>query len=1829
MIDLSGYTLRKLREDDEIVVYLGSASDQMPQIILVEPKPHASMLELVEKELSIAGVLNPEWAAVPIGLCDYNGKKALVLEDTGARSLYIQPGRPLDLGYFFDAAIGLASALGSAHAAGMIHRDVRPANTLIDDERRVRLTGFGRALRTMKDREVARPEHIVGTFAYMSPEQTGRTNWPIDERSDLYSLGITLYEMATGVLPFTESDRIGLIHCHLARQPKAPDAVAPAVSAQVSAVILKLLSKGPEDRYRTAIGLERDLRRLRRASEGYEVLDGFVPGENDISDRIAVPTKMLQRGLESDVLLGVFEQVKATGVSRIALVSGDPGSGKSFLLAEFQKRLPTSSCLFISGKFDQYSGDIPYATMTQAFSNLICQIAEGGAAELADWQRILKNALGSFGQLIANLIPQVGILLGDLPQVSDSSPLEMQTRFQQVFKRFVGAFARPDCPLVLFLDDLQWSDHATLGLIEALATDPDLTNLLLIGAYRDSKAKSDSALFTTLQRIQAKRQSPVELVLRPLHRQEVAQLIGQMIGSGPTSLGPLADFVFDKTDGNPFFTVQFIISLADQGLLKFDLREGRWTWDLERIQEQPLSENIAILLSERLRRLPDDTKAALSVMACIGSTSTIDEIANIAGRSAENCEAVISSALAAGVLRKGAGTYTFVHDRVQEAAYALVLDVDRPAIHLRIGRAFQNQNMGEYTRSIFETADQINRGMPLVLKADDRIALAELNLSAALQAKAGTAYASALAYTLTGLSLLPATKWDSDYTLTCGLLFLRLECELFTANHPVVESLIEEIRPHRRTPSDYAKLCCMEVDWQVLRSDHARGVAVVLDCLTSLGFDLPAEPSSDEVETFFDALCLRIEGQDIEALVELPLASDPAILAAIRVLQALFAPAGFHNAKLLQLNLFHMVDLTLRHGVTEASPAGLAWFGVILGHVYGRYAEGAKFANLAYALVERHGFVADKAKTLLALEVATNWTTPIAETLLTVRAGLAAALVSGDMTTACYCGPHIVALLLIQGDTLESVLQETNQALASSAKAKFRDVYDIAIGQRRFVRTMQGETVDFSSFDGDDFNSADFEATLTPDRMTMLMCKHWIMQGSAWFMSGDYAKAEAEFERARPLIPATSGHLQRVWFEYFSALTSAALVGHDCESPDFERHRGRIDAHRRQLKTWAETCPTTFANKHVLISAELARIDGRDLEAMKFYDTAIELARENGAIHNEAIGLELAARFYVGRGFQMIADTYLQNARRCYVHWGAHGKVRQLDRLFPHIHIETAPSIPSSIGLKFTDFDLDSVLKISQEVSSEIELDRLIEKLMVSVVEHAGASRGILLLPHDGELHIAAEAMIGDDGVKVTLRTAKEVRHLPEAVLSHAVQYKEAVILNDATVDNDYGHDAYIGTAQPRSVLCLPLMRQQQLVGVLYLENNLLPDIFNTARLLMLQVLASQAAISIENARLFKDVVRAQERERQTALELRQTFDTIPAIAWIASKDGYIEYANRRWYEFTGISKQDLLADVWSSAFHPDDAGNVIDYWQKIIVTGSPGEIEARMRRSDGAFRSFLVRATPLRDEAGKIVRWYGTNIDIDHLKRAEEAQEALARAARVTAMGELTISIAHEVNQPLMAIVTNAATCLRWLSVERLNVEEARRAAERVVRDGHRAGDVLASIRALARKSSPKVIEVDLNLIVSEVLLLVRGELQRHSIATTTQLLDAVEPVLGDPVQLQQVILNLVINAIEAMQENKDGARLLSITTYLNQDSKFQVRVADTGLGVDPDLTERIFDAFFTTKPEGLGIGLSICRSIIEGSGGRLWATDNPGGGCVLNLILPVVELRNLPATD
>lgn len=1714
-MDLSDYALSTVHQDDGFVLYRGrAAASRMPHppsvlaLVPASERPGPDRIRMLEHEFAFRPELESAWAIRPLALAQLQGRVALVLEDPSGeplgRQLAAEPA--METGNFLRLAAGIASALSEVHRRGIIHKNVKPANVFFDAAtHQAWLTGFGIASRLQRERQApGPPEMIAGTLAYIAPEQTGRMNRSIDARCDLYALGVTLYQMLTASLPFSASDPMEWVHCHIARQAMPPRERRPGVPAAVSAIVMKLLAKTAEDRYQTAAGLERDLRRCLAHWEAQGRVDDFPLGEHDVPDRLLVPEKLYGRTDDIQALLAAFERIVRGGAPELVLVSGYSGIGKSTFVNELHKVLVPPRGLFAAGKFDQYKRDIPYSTLAQTLQSLVRALLTKGDAELAQWREALRAALGPNGLLMVDLVPELKLVVGDQPPVPELAPQDAQRRFQMVFRRLLGVFARPEHPLVVFLDDLQWLDAATLDLLEDLLTQAEVRNLLLIGAYRNNEVGADHPLMHTLARIRESGALVRSIALAPLAQEHVRQLVADSLCCGHERAAPLAALVHERTAGNPFFAIQFLAALVEEGMLTFDHRGACWAWDLARIHARRYTDNVAELMVGKLGRLTTEAQWALQQLAHIGNRADFTLLGMVHGNAVQDLHTHLQEALQAGLVLAARDAYVFLHDRVQEAAYSLT-PVDRRAeAHLKIGLAIAACTPADKLEEvIFEIASQLDHGLHLLTSVAERERVAELNLVAGRRAKASTAYASALKYLHAARSLLADDAWSRRRDLAFPIECLLAECEMLTANAAAAEARLTALAARAGSGHEIAVVTCLRMTLYTVLDRSDRAVNVFLEYWRGRGTDWSPHADKEDVWREYRRVWALLGERRVEELMALPLMTDSDALDVLDVLTAVIDPAAYTDIGLFSLVVSRLVALSLEHGNGHGSCCGYLYFGLLAAHHFENHEAGFRFGKLGFDLVQQRGLRRYHARTQVSFcALIAPWTKHVKTARDLLRRSFADAQRAGDLAYAAYCCNDLDTNLLAAGDPLAEVQREAEVGLEFATRIGFGVVVDKITTHLGLVRSLRGLTRRFGAFDDESFDEQRFENHLASEpALAQPACWYWIRKLQARFLAGDHAAALEASLNAQRLLWTSVGFFETAEHGFYSALALAAAI--DSANGDSRQwHVEALAAHQKQHETWAQHCPENFENRKLLIGAEIARLEGRELDAERLYEDAIRSARKHGFVHNEAIAHELASRFHAARGLATIADTYLRHARYAYSRWGAEGKVRDLERRFPQLQPE-APAAPTgTITTLVEQLDLATVITLSQALSGEVILEKLLDTLMRSAIEQAGAERAVLLLARGAEQRIAAEAATGNDAVIVRLRDEPVAgARLPLTVLHYVLRSRDVVILDDSASRSPFATDPYFAEQRVRSVLCLPLTHQAKVIGALYLENSLAPGVFVPARAAVLKLIAGQAATAIENAHLY--------RERELAEEA----------------------LNRA--------------------------------------------------RSD------------------------------------------LTHVARVTTLSTLTASIAHEVNQPLSGIITNAGTCLRVLNTDPPNLEMARETARRIIRDGGRTADVITRLRALFSKREFTPESLDVSEATREVIALTLSDLQRNRVVLRSELAEDLPPVMGDRVQIQQVVLNLLRNASEAMVGVNDRPRQLLVRTERHGGDGVRVLVQDNGVGVSSDNMDKLFEPFHSTKSGGMGIGLSISRSIVERHQGQLWAEQNAGPGATFAFSIPCAPRR------
>jgi PAS domain S-box-containing protein len=1840
---LPGYTpIEALSGAGELVRWRSRRDADHAAVLVVAPAsqhPTPAILRRLQHEYGLRADLDPAWAARPCAIAEIDGQSRLVLDDPGGEPLERLLRAPMPIDRFLPIAIALAAALDGVHGRGLIHKDIKPANILFDDATgTVRFTGFGIASRLTQERQTLEPpEVIAGTLAYMAPEQTGRMNRSVDWRSDLYALGVTFYQMLTGGLPFSANEPMEWVHCHVARPPEPPDERMPGLPGVLSAIILKLLAKTAEERYQTASGLEADLRTCLKAWQAHGRIALFPLGACDVSNRLVVPEKLYGRDPQVRIILDAFGRLAADGGTQLLIVSGDSGVGKSALVHVLHKVVAQPRGFFLSGKFDQYKRDVPYDTFAQAFRHFVRQLLIMRDEQADIWREAIRDAIGINGQLVVDLVPELELLIGRQPPVPALAPREAQNRFHAVLVRFIRAIAGKGHPLALFLDDLQWLDAASLKLIEHLISDPiadpGTGHLLLIGAYRGNEVGPAHPLTLMLDAARKTAAKIRDIALAPLSADDIGELVADALRCERARSDALARLVHEKTGGNPFFAIQFLNALRDERLLELDQRATAWRWDLERIRAKGFTDNVVTLMTGKLNRFSPATRDVLKQLACLGNRAEVALLAKVSARSEEDMRADLAEAVGEGlVVLSGDGSCAFFHDRVQEAAYALIPAARRAGAHLRIGRLLLSRLPGEATgEQVFEVTNQLNRALELMPDATERTALCWLNFRAGQRAKAAVAHASARNYLAQAAALMPPDDWSDRYEEAFTLHLDLAECDYLVGNGPAAEALIDVLLGRARSQIDQATVHRLRMRLYHLSGQFDGAVTAALAALRLFGVTFPQ--SDQEIEAAFALekrnIAANLAGRPIAEVVDAPAAADPAARMVIDIIgESLFAVQNA-RPKLRPLFAARGVNFSLCHGNVAESSLSYSHYATVLASTFDIPAA-FEFSELALRLLDK---LDDRQLigTILALHAlyVNHWRRPFATCIPLLERSLRASLDIGDLANANYVASQLVSMLLAKGGTtLEEVANASRQAEIFAKETRNTGTYNWIKLRERFVACLQGKTREPGSFDDGVFDEKEWLAKATKARpFDILVGGYCALKLAALFTYGRHAEAlemAVQVAAFAPYLAGNSGDASRC---FYHALTLTALYPPRPAAPPLEFSATLAD-HLWKLKIWAENCPESYQSGYALVSAEIARVEGRDGDAMQLYEQAISSARENGLTLFEGIAGELAAQFYRGRGFDLIAEAYLRNARYNYLRFGALGKVKQLDLRYPHRE-ERGPDT-ATVGVPVEHLDLVTVVKASQAVSGEIVHDDLVKTLLMIAVEHAGARKGLLILPRGGVLAIEAQALTGPAGIKVVLRPAPAAAaELPESVLHYMVRTNKAVILDDARTPGLFSEDAYLRRAQTRSVLCLPLVKQTKLIGALYLENDLTPGVFTPDRIAVLELLASQAAISLENARLYTEL-------QQHASRVSDLYNNAPCGYHALDKDGVFVEVNDTELGWFGLTRAEVIGKLGiADVLTPESYQAFRDEFSRSKELGAVRDLEITLRRSGGETMPALLSGTLVKDEAGNYAMNRSTVYHISERKRAEAAVrerelDALLREnQKLTALSTVAGGVAHEFNNilvPIIALTTMTARRLPDNGRERKNLET-------VLGQANRAKELIKQVVAFSRaETCADLVSQDIGPVVEEALRLLRATLPK-TVALHADLAPALPQVRCDGAQFQQLLTNLWINAVQSIGDHLGtiAVRLAARYVDVEMPSRFGpivpgryvvLDIADDGAGMDGATLSRIFEPFFTTKQvgAGTGLGLAVVHGTVKSLGGAIHVESRPGEGATFRLFLPAV---------
>ncbi|WP_164018034.1 AAA family ATPase [Pyxidicoccus trucidator] len=1859
-----------------------------PRVIkMVQPgTAGADATAALRHEHTVLRGLNLPGVVKPLALEEVAGVLALVLEDAGPFDLEHRLGQaPLATELFLELAVQLTDIVLSLHQRNVIHRDINPSNVVVrPDTRQLTMIDFGTA--TKASGLVGASE---GTLSYIAPEQTGRMNRLVDHRADLYALGATFYEMLTGVPPFVSADPIELIHAHLARPPVPPEQLNPLISKVLSDIVLKLLAKMPEERYQSAEALDFDLREAWRQWKAVGAIAPFTLAWHDLARELVISNTLYGRERELAELRGALERVRA-GPSEVLLVTGEAGSGKSSLVHELHGRFGKGA-RFLFGKFDPLHGNVPHASLVKALGGLVRSLLQEPPATVLSWSQRLRDALGSSGVILLRFVPELARLLGEQPLPPPLEAAETERRFQFAFQSFLQVFATRESPLVLFMDDMQWADAGSLQLFRSLTTATDLHHVLFVGAYRSPEVGPDHRLTRTLGEMRAAGATLKTLEVPPLDLHALIHLCSDTLHGGPGRVEPLAELLLRKTAGNPFFVKRLLRFLHQSGLLVFDAERGGWTWDLERIVQVEATENVVELMLLAIRRLPALTQQLLKVASCFRDRVDLWLLSAVVGKSAEDTAGALWSALQEGLLVPAgqgprfvgggrasespaarAATYRFVHDRIQQAIYSLLSDEERRHLHRELGRRLlEGVAESELDERIFEVVDHLDMGLEpgQRLEPAERLQLAGLYLRAGGKAEATSALGSALVYLKHGLELLPGDAWRSLPELALRLHRQAAECAHLTGDHRLAEELIQAALPHVTSDLEKVNLYEIHITAYTLARNYREAIRWGREGLRLMREEPPEHDLERAIAEEATAVGALLRGRTREELLAAPSTRDPWLLTLMRFTSSIVMAAYFEDQQALFAFLqARMLHLALEHGHSRYSSHSYLGYAMTVGVATGDYDTGMLIGETGVELSRRYGDPTQECRCLTTFAGGvSHWRTPYRANISLLRRAITVGLEGNEFLFASYAATQVVEVLFAMGTELSVVHAECEASLAFIQKVDHRDMASLLCAYRQAIRCLQDRTHQRARYDDAAFTEKEYLDTIRDS--PLVLCEYQILRLQTSFLLGDLADAlemrraaRRRFHLVRPLLPSID-------YTFYSALTLAA---YHPAAPDSEKGflLARFREHLDQLDTWARGFPGNFRQKHLLVAAELARLEGRHDDAMHLYDSAIDAAHQNEFPQDEALAHDLAGRFYRARGHRRIASLYLGAAVKGFARWGARAKAAALEEEFPDLALAGAlpwktPTTREHGEARGASLDLLSILKAAQTLSGEVVLDRLLEKLMTVCLEVAGAQCGALVLHEEGSLFVRARGSTSEP-VSLERTPFHASPHVPPTMVAHAYDSGDAVVLADAR-QGAFSSDPYVVSHALKSALAVPIRRQSTSVGVLYLENNLATRAFSSDRVRILQLLSSQMAISLENSLLFEKLqVEVEERRRveravrflaESSTGMAESLDyettvsraahlAVPfladccgvavldepqkprcvavACATPASEARLRELQQRhplRWD--SGLPEVVALrtgapllvpevSDEHLRTFSLDDG-----HLERLRSLGIQSAMAVPLIAQDRSFGSIcFFRVTPGHRYgpadlalAQELARRIATSIDNARLYR--EAREA------IRLRDEFLSIAAHELYTPLTSLK------LSMQGLERPSqpampevVSRVSRTARMQIRRLTRLIDELLSVSRLQEGQVPfQLEEVDLAAVTRDVAEYFSEESARsHS----PVILHAETPVIGrwDRTRLEQVITNLLANAL------KFGNGQPIELSAIQEGGVALLTVKDHGIGIAPDRLTHIFGRFARAVSSreygGLGLGLYIAHEIVSAFGGSIHVDSTPGVGTCFTVLLP-----------
>ncbi|MBD2385455.1 trifunctional serine/threonine-protein kinase/ATP-binding protein/sensor histidine kinase [Cylindrospermum sp. FACHB-282] len=1775
---------------------------QTPVIIKIlnTEYPQVRDLILLKNQYAIAQHLDHPNIIKCYNLERYGNSYALILEDFGGICLsQYANSQALILEDFLAVAISISNALEYVYENKIIHQDIKPKNILIHPEtKQIKLIDFSiSSLLAKENAEIKNPNVLSGTLAYMSPEQTGRMNRGIDYRTDLYSLGVTFYELLTGRLPFDSTNPLELVHCHLAKEPINLREINPKIPQTVADIIMKLMAKTAEKRYQTARGIRHDLEICQQMWLNQGEIIGFELGKTDNSDRFLIPEKLYGRETEITTLLNAFERV-SNGNAELILVAGLSGIGKTAVVHEVHKPIVRQKGYFISGKFDQFQINIPLGAFLQAFRSLMAQLLTESTSQLLDWKTKILSALGEQAQVMIDIIPELEKILGKQPQVAEITGTASENRFNLLFVNFIRVLATKSHPLVIFLDDLQWVDSASLRLIQLLITETDVQYLLLIGAYRDNEVNARHPFMMTLDDILKTRGTVNQITLKPLDEFYLNLLVSDALHCPESKALPLTQLVLNKTQGNPFFTNQLLKYLYEDGLIKFDLNTGNWKYDITGLRSLHLNTDVLDFLGIQLQKLPKNTQNTLKIAACIGNNFDLYTLSIVCEKSETETAANLWKALQEGLIlpknevyklyqddsvirddehwkptdKKVTVKYKFLHDRVQQAAYSLIPEADKQVTHLKIGQLIlQNTTPEKLEENLFELVNQLNMGSDLIVSQLEKYDLAKLNLLAGSKAKSATAYEAAVRYLNVGLGLLAADSWQHQYDLTINLYVETIEVEYLNGNFEKSKHLANLTLQQAKTILEQVRVYKVQIQSFIAQNLMSEAVEIGVRILKNLGVELPNQPSVLDILAGVLQTKLTLIGKRIQDLSNLPIMADPYKLAAMQILSLMASAASQAGSLHFPLTVLAMVRLSVKYGNSTFAAFAYSLYGAMLCDKFGDIETGYRFGKLGLDLLEKLNASSQRCKVnFLFNSMIRHFKKPVKQTIAPLIEAMQIGLETGDIEFVGNANAFLVINLFLSGQNLELCEQKCLNSIEIARSLKIETLPLVFSIFRQTLLNIQGLSLEKCTLVGEAFNEVEMMPALENNPSYLAIFHFQKAMLNYLFQNNIVAIKNAELTKQYQAVQP--GFIFYCINNFYHSLALLSEFNHALP-PEKKQYLKQVAANQKNMKLWAHHAYYNFQHKYDLVEAEKARVLGRKSQAIELYEQAIKGAKENEYIQEEALANELTAKFYLADGKEKLAQLYLTDAYYGYINWGAKAKVDDLEQRYPQLLapilnqkiISLSQSDGSDIDTNLrTDsnstsisaiLDLETVTKASIAIASEIQLDKLLHTLMQVILENVGAETASLILQQDGNLILVAQSQYHQQN-KLQLTPISSSQDVPVSIINYVSHTQEYLLINDATTENNFAADTYVIQHQPKSILCTPILNQGKLIGILYLENSLTVGAFTPERLQILKLLSSQAAISLENAQLYanleaKVAVRTQELNEKN-LRLEQTLQELKLTQT----------------QLIQTEKMSSLGQMVAGIAH--EINNPVSF-----IHGNLTQIDEYTQD----LLTFINLYYKIYPNTAPELDDFLENIDFDFLR--EDIPKTLAS----------------------MKVGTR------------------------------RIREIVLTLRNFSRLDEADMKPVNIHEGIDSTLLILQNRLQLKPGHPAIEIikdygdLPLVECYAG---QLNQVFMNLLINGIDALDKfNQERTVAISnnpskiiIRTQVVNSNWVAISIKDNGAGMSNDVKQKLFDPFFTTKPVGGGPGLGLSISyqiVVDKHHGKIDCISEPGKGAEFVIQIPI----------